>query len=109
MFTPFIDLKCCASLRVPDLTLIDLPGITRVPANGSDQTEDVEKITKDMASRYIKVPVNVVTFSAVTFLRLKPDSKRSSQDERAIILAVMPANVDMVTKETAPTPPTILP
>lgn len=27
----------------PDLTLIDLPGITRVPVKGSDQKDDVEK------------------------------------------------------------------
>lgn len=29
----------------PDLTLIDLPGITRVPVKGSDQKDDVEKVT----------------------------------------------------------------
>lgn len=28
----------------PDLTLIDLPGITRVPVKGSDQKDDVEKV-----------------------------------------------------------------
>ena len=27
----------------PDLSLIDLPGITRVPVKGSDQKDDVEK------------------------------------------------------------------
>jgi len=58
----------------PDLTLIDLPGITRVPASGSDQTEDVEQVTKDMATRYIR-------------------------DERSIILAVMSGNVDMTTSD----------
>ena len=30
----------------PDLTLIDLPGITRVPVHGTDMTEDIERITK---------------------------------------------------------------
>ena len=30
----------------PDLTLIDLPGITRVPVKGSDQKDDVEKVTQ---------------------------------------------------------------
>lgn len=54
----------------PDLTLIDLPGITRVPVKGSDQTEDVEKLTRDMTLHYIK-------------------------DPRTIILAVLPANQDM--------------
>mmetsp|Transcript_75597 Transcript_75597/g.179652 ORF Transcript_75597/g.179652 Transcript_75597/m.179652 type:complete len:780 (+) Transcript_75597:76-2415(+) len=54
----------------PDLTLIDLPGITRVPVKGSDQNEDIEKTTKDMTMHYI-------------------------QDPRTIILAVLPANQDM--------------
>ena len=51
----------------PDLTLIDLPGITRVPLNDSDQPKDIERITKQMASRYVK-------------------------DKRTIILCVLPAN-----------------
>ncbi len=32
----------------PDLTVVDLPGITRIPLRGSDQTQDIEKITKSM-------------------------------------------------------------
>lgn len=58
------------STNAPDLSLIDLPGITRVPVKGSDQTEDVEKLTRDMTLHYIK-------------------------DPRTIILAVLPANQDM--------------
>lgn len=58
------------STGAPDLTLIDLPGITRVPVKGSDQTEDVEKLTRDMTLHYVK-------------------------DARTIILAVLPANQDM--------------
>jgi len=54
----------------PDLTLIDLPGVTRVPVKGSDQTEDIEKTTKQMTLHYI-------------------------QDPRTIVLAVLPANQDM--------------
>merc|ERR1719221_1532298 len=54
----------------PDLTLVDLPGITRVPVKGSDQTEDIEKLTRDMTLHYI-------------------------QDPRTIVLAVLPANQDM--------------
>mmetsp|Transcript_95934 Transcript_95934/g.240452 ORF Transcript_95934/g.240452 Transcript_95934/m.240452 type:complete len:818 (-) Transcript_95934:159-2612(-) len=54
----------------PDLSLVDLPGITRVPVKGSDQTEDIEKLTRDMTLHYI-------------------------QDPRTIILAVLPANQDM--------------
>lgn len=62
------------SLTCPDLTVIDLPGVTRVPLKGTDQSEDIEKITKDMAMRYIT-------------------------DPRTIILAVLPANQDMSTSD----------
>eukprot|EP00927_Polykrikos_kofoidii_P065991 TRINITY_DN61674_c0_g1_i1.p1 TRINITY_DN61674_c0_g1~~TRINITY_DN61674_c0_g1_i1.p1 ORF type:complete len:803 (+),score=155.41 TRINITY_DN61674_c0_g1_i1:85-2493(+) len=58
----------------PDLTLIDLPGITRVPVKGSDQVEDIEKVTRDMTMHYI-------------------------QDERTIVLAVLPANQDMAVSD----------
>jgi len=58
------------STSAPDLTLIDLPGITRVPVKGSDQSEDIEKLTRDMTLHYVK-------------------------DPRTIILAVLPANQDM--------------
>ena len=58
----------------PDLTSIDLPGITRVPLHGSDQTKDVEKITKRMAARYVA-------------------------DKRTIILCVIAANQDMSTSD----------
>ena len=62
------------SITCPDLTVIDLPGVTRVPLKGSDQSEDIEKVTKDMAMRYIT-------------------------DPRTIILAVLPANQDMSTSD----------
>lgn len=62
------------SLTCPDLTVIDLPGVTRVPLKGTDQSEDIEKVTKDMAMRYIT-------------------------DPRTIILAVLPANQDMSTSD----------
>lgn len=58
------------STNAPDLTMIDLPGITRVSIKGSDQVEDIEKLTRDMTLRYIK-------------------------DPRTIIMAVLPANQDM--------------
>jgi len=54
----------------PDLTLIDLPGVTRVSLKGSDQVEDIEKLTREMSLHYI-------------------------QDARTICLAVLPANQDM--------------
>jgi dynamin 1-like protein len=58
------------STNAPDLTMIDLPGITRVSLKGSDQVEDIEKLTREMTLRYIK-------------------------DPRTIVLAVLPANQDM--------------
>eukprot|EP01053_Blabericola_migrator_P007503 Blabericola_migrator_1__7502@NODE_382_length_9143_cov_306_926399_g305_i0_p1_GENE_NODE_382_length_9143_cov_306_926399_g305_i0NODE_382_length_9143_cov_306_926399_g305_i0_p1_ORF_typecomplete_len800_score142_39Dynamin_M/PF01031_20/9_4e62Dynamin_M/PF01031_20/9_1e02Dynamin_N/PF00350_23/5_3e48GED/PF02212_18/4_3e03GED/PF02212_18/5_5e20FeoB_N/PF02421_18/37FeoB_N/PF02421_18/0_004MMR_HSR1/PF01926_23/0_00013AIG1/PF04548_16/0_29TetR_C_20/PF17925_1/8_1e03TetR_C_20/PF17925_1/9_6TetR_C_20/PF17925_1/4_3e02_NODE_ len=58
----------------PDLTLVDLPGITRVPLKGSDQTDEIEKLTRDMATRYAK-------------------------DPRTVILAVIPANQDISTSD----------
>lgn len=60
------------SPHCPDLTVIDLPGITRIPIG--NQPKDIERITKDMVTRYCK-------------------------DERTIILAVIPANADMTTSE----------
>ena len=56
----------------PDLTVIDLPGITRIAIG--DQAKDIEQITKGMVTRYCK-------------------------DERTIILCVIPANADMSTSE----------
>eukprot|EP00917_Polyrhabdina_sp_WS-2016_P001105 GHVP01002196.1.p1 GENE.GHVP01002196.1~~GHVP01002196.1.p1 ORF type:complete len:754 (+),score=140.41 GHVP01002196.1:343-2604(+) len=58
----------------PDLTLVDLPGVTRVPLKNSDQTDDIEMVTREMATRYAK-------------------------DPRTIILAVVPANVDISTSD----------
>lgn len=58
----------------PDLTLIDLPGITKIPLTGSDQGEDIEKITKTMSIRYCSDPMT-------------------------IILCVIPANADISTSE----------
>ena len=37
------------STTCPDLTIIDLPGITRIPLTGSEQPHNIEQITKDMA------------------------------------------------------------
>ena len=52
----------------PDLTLVDLPGIVRIPLPG--QPDNIEKITKAMCHRYVS-------------------------DSRTIILVVVPANADM--------------
>lgn len=56
----------------PDLTLIDLPGITRIAIGGQD--EKIEQITKAMAHWYVS-------------------------DPRTIILCVVPANADMTTSD----------
>ena len=61
------------SSTVPDLTLIDLPGITRVPID--DQPENIEQITKDMCIHYCK-------------------------DNNTIILCVIPANQDLSTQDS---------
>ena len=42
----------------PDLTLVDLPGITRVPVG--DQPTNIEEITRNMAVRYIKDPLTII-------------------------------------------------
>jgi len=55
------------SRSCPDLTLIDLPGITRIPLAGSDQGNDIELVTRNMAKRYVT-------------------------DPRTLILCVLPAN-----------------
>lgn len=54
----------------PDLTLVDLPGITLMPIQG--QPENIEQITRSMAERYVG-------------------------DSRTIILCVVTANADMAT------------
>lgn len=61
------------SPSVPDLTLVDLPGITRVAIHG--QPENIEEITKDMCRFYCK-------------------------DENTIILCVIPANQDLSTQDS---------
>lgn len=60
------------SYECPDLTLIDLPGITKISVGG--QISDIEEVTIKMAHRYCK-------------------------EERTIILAVIPANADMTTSQ----------
>lgn len=56
----------------PDLTLIDLPGITRIPVG--DQPKNIYEVTKEMCHRYIS-------------------------DPRTIILCVCAANVDVTTSD----------
>ena len=58
----------------PDLTLVDLPGLTRIPLSGSDQPDNIYEVTKNMALKYVA-------------------------DPRTIILCVIPANADMTTSD----------
>ena len=46
------------SQTCPDLTLVDLPGVTRVPVG--KQPKNIEQITKDMATRYIEDPLTII-------------------------------------------------
>uniref|UniRef100_A0A1Q3G0P8 dynamin GTPase n=1 Tax=Culex tarsalis TaxID=7177 RepID=A0A1Q3G0P8_CULTA len=61
------------STKVVNLTLVDLPGITKVPVG--DQPEDIEAQIKDLLQKYIENP-------------------------NSIILAVTAANTDMATSES---------
>ncbi|XP_058446499.1 dynamin-1-like protein [Malaya genurostris] len=61
------------STKVVNLTLVDLPGITKVPVG--DQPEDIEAQIKDLLVQYIENP-------------------------NSIILAVTAANTDMATSES---------
>ena len=58
----------------PDMSLIDLPGITRIPLKDSGQPDNIEEVTKRMALKYVS-------------------------DKRTIILCVIPANIDISTSE----------
>ena len=60
------------SPQVPDLTLIDLPGITRNPT--ADQPDNIEEITKGLVRKYC-------------------------EDPNTLILCVVPANIDLSTSD----------
>lgn len=59
---------------MPDLSLVDLPGITKIPLKGSDHPENIEEITVGLCSKYMS-------------------------DPRTIILCVVMANVDITTSD----------
>lgn len=60
------------SSTCPNITIVDLPGITTIPVGG--QPDNIYEVTKNMVLTYIK-------------------------DERSIILCVIPANQDLTTSE----------
>lgn len=62
------------SNKMPDLSLVDLPGITKIPLKGSDHPENIEEITVNLCSKYIS-------------------------DPRTIILCVVMASVDVTTSD----------
>lgn len=62
------------SKNVPDLSLVDLPGITKIPIKGSDHPDNIEEITTNLCRRYI-------------------------EDPRTIILCVVMASVDISTSD----------
>ena len=59
---------------MPDLSLVDLPGITKIPLKGSDHPENIEEITVNLCAKYIS-------------------------DPRTIILCVVMASVDITTSD----------
>lgn len=61
------------SPNVPDLTLIDLPGVTRNPIGS--QPKNIEEITKGLVRKYC-------------------------QDPQTLILCVIPANIDLSTSDS---------
>jgi GTPase SAR1 family protein len=62
------------SKNCPDLSLVDLPGITKIPVKGSGQPENIEEITTELVVSYIK-------------------------DPRTIILCTVQANIDISTSD----------
>lgn len=62
------------SNKMPDLSLVDLPGITKIPLKGSDHPENIEEITVNLCTKYIS-------------------------DPRTIILCVVMASVDITTSD----------
>eukprot|EP00276_Gloeochaete_wittrockiana_P017822 CAMPEP_0184350994 /NCGR_PEP_ID=MMETSP1089-20130417/43307_1 /TAXON_ID=38269 ORGANISM="Gloeochaete wittrockiana, Strain SAG46.84" /NCGR_SAMPLE_ID=MMETSP1089 /ASSEMBLY_ACC=CAM_ASM_000445 /LENGTH=816 /DNA_ID=CAMNT_0026684165 /DNA_START=17 /DNA_END=2467 /DNA_ORIENTATION=+ len=58
----------------PDLTLVDLPGVAKNPIVNSDQPDNIEEITKDLIGEFIR-------------------------DKETVILAVVPANMDIAASD----------
>ncbi|KAK7916733.1 hypothetical protein WMY93_012494 [Mugilogobius chulae] len=93
-----------ASPNVPDLTLIDLPGITRVPVQG--QREDIGEIIKKLIWTYIKKKetINLVvvpcTVDIATTEALKMAQEVDPDGERTLGVLTKPDLVDKGTEET---------
>ncbi|KAI4872216.1 hypothetical protein NFI96_000667 [Prochilodus magdalenae] len=92
------------SSKVPDLTLIDLPGIARVATDG--QPFDIEKQIKDLIEKFIKrqetislvvVPANI---DIATTEALKMANKVDPFGERTLGILTKPDLVDKGAEET---------
>lgn len=62
------------SENCPDLSLVDLPGITKVPVKDSDHPQNIEELTTNLALSYVR-------------------------DPRTIILCTVQANIDLSTSD----------
>jgi len=41
------------SKNVPDLSMVDLPGITKIPIKDSDHPDNIEELTTNLCRKYI--------------------------------------------------------
>ncbi|CAM6129770.1 unnamed protein product [Calypogeia fissa] len=91
----------------PDLTMIDLPGITRVPVHG--QPDNIYDQIKAMIQKYLKpketVILNVlsatVDFSTCESIRMSQDADKKGERTLAVVTKVDKAPEDVYEKVTA--------
>ncbi|KAK9912637.1 hypothetical protein M0R45_036490 [Rubus argutus] len=92
---------------VPDLTMVDLPGITRVPVHG--QPEDIYDRIKEMIMEYIKpkesIILNVlsatVDFTTCESIRMSQTVDKSGDRTLAVVTKVDKAPEGLLEKVTA--------
>ncbi|KAK9912604.1 hypothetical protein M0R45_036460 [Rubus argutus] len=92
---------------VPDLTMVDLPGITRVPING--QPEDIYEQIKEMIMEYIKpeqsIILNVlsatVDFTTCESIRMSQTVDKSGDRTLAVVTKVDKAPEGLLEKVTS--------
>ncbi|KAM5551523.1 hypothetical protein ABKV19_026389 [Rosa sericea] len=92
---------------VPDLTMVDLPGITRVPVHG--QPEDIYDQIKDMIMEYIKpeesIILNVlsatVDFTTCESIRMSQSVDRAGDRTLAVVTKADKAPEGLLEKVTA--------
>ena len=92
---------------VPDLTMIDLPGITRVPVHG--QPEDIYEQIRDTIMEYIKpeesIILNVlsatVDFSTCESIRMSQQVDKTGERTLAVVTKADKAPEGLLEKVTA--------